>query len=79
MSTSNEKIKDNTYSISQIKQDVVTPTPKLTESSPPKDNTAALPPQKGRTVPSSKKEGSVRLRYAPRDTGQGGCESSTEA
>lgn len=77
MSTSNEKRKDNTFSISQIKQDVVIP--KLTESSPPKDSTVALPPQKGRTVPSSKKEGSVQLRYAPRDTGQGGCESSTEA
>jgi len=50
---------------------------RLFEENPPISDSSTPSPEKGQVIPSSKIEGSVLLRYTPRNTKAGGSDSST--
>lgn len=75
-STKGERVESDTRSASPEGETV-----QHTEVMPmtvPVGGTSSPTPEKARSVPSSATAGSVWLRYAPRQEGMGGCESSTE-
>ena len=52
--------------------------PRSVEKIPEDSSTGKQTPKTGRTVPSSQTEGSVWLRYTPREPGSGDLDISTE-
>jgi len=76
MSRKIEHEEENTTSPLQMEQEPIRP--ELTEPTAPKDNTASAASQKGRSVPSTAADGSIWLRYVPKDIQPDECDSSTQ-